>query len=197
MRRLTLKLTAACLMLWPVVSSCSHSDAKKEASSVPSEDQTLTPEDEYKLGRKVAAKILGAYPPVKGNFNRYSTVMARYIAALSIRPTTFKGYRVQTIDCPELAAVSTPGGFVFLSKPLIGAVKSEDELAGVIAHEVAHIVLRHGEIALRRSLEARKDRKNTETVVATAIDLADTAVSISGGARAKENVLELKKIKNH
>lgn len=183
--------SALCLLAF----SCSHDDTRKQASSVPSEDQTLTPEDEYQLGRKVAARILGTYPPVKGNFNRYSTVLAKYLAALSIRPTTFKGYRVQTIDCPEIAALSTPGGFIFISKPLIASFKNEDELAGVIAHEVAHIALRHGEMALRRSLDAKKDRKETEAITGAAIDIADAAVSVSGGSDAKENMRDIRKNK--
>jgi predicted Zn-dependent protease len=178
----------SCLLMLQLIFACSHGDEKKEASSVPGDDQTLAPEDEYKLGRKLAAKILGAYPPIEANFNRYSTVLARYLAALSIRPTTFKGYRVQTINCPEIAAISTPGGFVFLSKPLVSAVSSEDELAGVIAHELSHIALRHGEMALRRSLEAKKDRRKTESLTGSVIDVTNSAVSLAGAGDLKRNV---------
>jgi predicted Zn-dependent protease len=185
-------LAVAYLAIWQLASACSHDDTKKQVSSVPGDDQTLTPEDEYKLGRKVAGRILGAYPPIKGDFNRYSTVLAQYLAAFSVRPTTFKGYRVQAINCPEIAALSTPGGFIFLSKPLIAAIKSEDEIAGVIAHEVAHIALRHGEMALRLSLEAKKDRKDKEELTGIAINVANAAVSFGGGG---DNLRDLKKNK--
>jgi len=52
-------------------------------------------------------------------------------------------YHFKVLDDPEVNAVSLPGGFVYINKGLIEKVSSDDELAGVIAHEVGHIVARH------------------------------------------------------
>jgi predicted Zn-dependent protease len=53
-------------------------------------------------------------------------------------------YSIGVIDEEELNAVSLPGGYIYVFKKLLDKVKSDDELAGVIAHEMGHITARHG-----------------------------------------------------
>jgi predicted Zn-dependent protease len=48
------------------------------------------------------------------------------------------------LDSRELNAFSTPGGHIFITKGLVDIVPSEDALAGIIAHELAHVMLKHG-----------------------------------------------------
>ena len=70
------------------------------------------------------------------------------------------------IDLPEANAFNIPGGHVFLSRKLVGFASNEDELAGVIAHELGHATVRHGAIdmsaALRKVLNVNSlgDRKD-------------------------------------
>jgi Zn-dependent protease with chaperone function len=52
-------------------------------------------------------------------------------------------YHFKVLDDEEVNAVSLPGGFVYVNKGLIDKVANDDELAGVLAHEVGHIVARH------------------------------------------------------
>lgn len=52
-------------------------------------------------------------------------------------------YHFKVLDDDEVNAVSLPGGFVYVNKGLIEKTASDDELAGVLAHEVGHIVARH------------------------------------------------------
>jgi beta-barrel assembly-enhancing protease len=52
-------------------------------------------------------------------------------------------YHFKVLDDDEVNAVSLPGGFVYVNKGLIDKVSNDDELAGVLAHEVGHIVARH------------------------------------------------------
>lgn len=52
-------------------------------------------------------------------------------------------YHFKVLDEDELNAVSLPGGWVYVFKGLIEKAKSDDEIAGVIAHEVGHIAARH------------------------------------------------------
>jgi len=52
-------------------------------------------------------------------------------------------YHFKVLDDDEVNAVSLPGGFVYVNKGLIEKTTSDDELAGVLAHEVGHIVARH------------------------------------------------------
>ncbi|MCX5705334.1 MAG: Maf and M48 domain-containing protein [Candidatus Omnitrophica bacterium] len=52
-------------------------------------------------------------------------------------------YHFYVLDEDEVNAVSLPGGYVYIFKGLVDKVSSDDELAGVVAHEVGHIVARH------------------------------------------------------
>jgi len=52
-------------------------------------------------------------------------------------------YHFKVLDDEEVNAVSLPGGFVYVNKGLIDKIANDDELAGVLAHEVGHIVARH------------------------------------------------------
>jgi hypothetical protein len=47
------------------------------------------------------------------------------------------------IDAPEINAYATPGGFVYVNRGLIAYLNSEEQLAGVIGHEIAHVTARH------------------------------------------------------
>src|SRR5262249_23526272 len=53
-------------------------------------------------------------------------------------------YSAEVVNSPEINAFALPGGYVYVNRGLIRAVRSEDELAGVIAHEMAHVAQRHG-----------------------------------------------------
>ena len=58
-------------------------------------------------------------------------------------PPTGLKFQFFIIDIPEANAFNTPGGYVFLSRKLIAFTKTEDELAGVMAHELGHAVVHH------------------------------------------------------
>ena len=58
-------------------------------------------------------------------------------------PPTGLKFQFFIIDIPEANAFNTPGGYVFLSRKLIAFTKTEDELAGVMAHELGHAIVRH------------------------------------------------------
>ncbi len=53
-------------------------------------------------------------------------------------------FTVKVIDSPEINAFALPGGFFFINSGLILAADEEAELAGVMAHEIAHVTARHG-----------------------------------------------------
>jgi predicted Zn-dependent protease len=112
----------------------------------------LTEEQEYYLGRGVAAAILGRYKPLKNDaVQRYVNVVGRTVAAFSDRPDTFKGYRFLVLDSNEVNAMAAPSGFIFITRGLLRNLKTEDELAGVLAHEVAHVVHADGVNAISSS----------------------------------------------
>jgi len=111
-----------------------------------SDEQPLTPEDEYYLGRAVAANILAVYKPytVNTELTNYLNLICQALVINSSEPAVYNGYHVMVLDSRELNSFSTPGGHIFITKGLIDIVPSEDALAGIIAHEMAHIMLKHG-----------------------------------------------------
>ena len=112
----------------------------------------LSEEQEYYLGRGVAAVILSKYKLYQNpSVVRYVNQVGSGLAMFSDRPELFNGYRFAILDTPEVNAVSTPGGFVFISRGFLKSMKSEDELASVLAHEIGHIVNGHGTAAISRA----------------------------------------------
>ena len=105
----------------------------------------MTLEDEYYLGRAVAAGILRVYRPYTADpaLTAYLNNIVQAIVINSPRPVLFSGYHVEILDTNEIAAFATPGGHIFISRGLIALAPSEDALAAVLAHEIAHIQLRH------------------------------------------------------
>jgi hypothetical protein len=111
--------------------------------------------DEYNIGRDVAASILSGYRIWDANpaLTKYVNLICEAIVINSPRPTAYNGYHTAILDSGEINAFATPGGHVFITKGLLEAAKSEDALAAVIAHEIAHIQLSHG----LRAIQTNRD----------------------------------------
>jgi len=111
--------------------------------------------DEYNIGRDVAASILSGYRIWDANpaLTKYANLICQAIVINSPRPTAYNGYHAAILDSGEVNAFATPGGHVYITRGLIEAAKSEDALAAVIAHEIAHIQLGHG----LRAIQTNRD----------------------------------------
>lgn len=119
--------------------------ANKIATAVRKSAEEISESEEYYIGRSVAAQLLGRYKPLNDpGLNAYVQKVAQAVAMSSDRPATFKGYHAQVLDAGEVNAFAAPGGFIFVTKGMLDLVKSEDELACVLAHEVAHVSKKHG-----------------------------------------------------
>jgi len=107
--------------------------------------QETTLLDAYYLGRAVAANIFNYYKPYTANMALISYVnsICQTIVINSSYPDIFNGYHVILLDSPEFNAFASPGGHIFLTRALVEAAASEDMLAAIIAHELAHIMLKH------------------------------------------------------
>ena len=123
------------------------------AQAIGSAAEEITPEQEYYIGRAVGANILNTYKVWNGNpaLTEYLNLICNAIVINSPQPDIYNGYHVAILDSTEINAFATSGGHIFVTRGLISAAKSEDALAGVIAHEIAHIQLMHSIKAIRTS----------------------------------------------
>jgi len=108
-------------------------------------EKSPTIEDEYYLGRAVAVNILAAYKTYtqKKALTIYLNRICQSLVINSPRPVIYNGYHLTILDSTGFNAFATPGGHIFITRGLVEAAPSEDALAGIIAHELAHIFLRH------------------------------------------------------
>jgi predicted Zn-dependent protease len=134
-------------------------------SSLARADDDVFPQDAYFLGRAVAANIIGRYRPYnqKPEATRYVNEICAAVAINSPVPDIYNGYHVMILDSPELNAFATTGGHIFVTRGLIEALQTEDALAAVIAHEIAHVQLNHSVdlikyMRLTRDLSGAADR---------------------------------------
>ncbi len=98
--------------------------------------------EEVAIGRQVAGNILGAAPLVRDpKLQKYVNTVGRWIANQSERPDLTWHFGV--IDSNDINAFAAPGGYIFVTKGLYRLLQNESELAGVLAHEVGHVVRRH------------------------------------------------------
>jgi len=109
--------------------------------------------DTYYLGRAVAANILSVYRPYTASpeVTQYINRICQTLVINSNYPPTYNGYHVMILDSNEFNAFASPAGHIFITKRLIEMVTSEDMLAAVIAHELAHVMLRHSVTIINQS----------------------------------------------
>jgi len=109
-----------------------------------------TLEEERNIGRLVAGSMLGAVPLVRDDeLQRYVNRVGRWVALQSERPDL--DWRFGVLDTEDINAFAMPGGYVFVTKGLYRRLNSEAELAGVLAHEIAHVVRKHHLRLLQKS----------------------------------------------
>ena len=113
--------------------------------------QDITPEQEYYIGRTVAATVLANYKPKTGadSLNAYVNTMGQALAQFSTRPETFGGYHFMVLDSDEINAFAAPGGLILVTKGLLKCCQNEDQLAAVLAHEIGHVEKLHGLRAIK------------------------------------------------
>ena len=106
--------------------------------------------DEIKIGRQIAGNLLGAAPLVNNPaLQGYVNRVGRWVASTSERPDLKWTFGV--IESNDVNAFAAPGGYVFLTRGLYRLLRDESELAGVLGHEIAHVVKKHHLKLLQKS----------------------------------------------
>ncbi len=112
----------------------------------------VSEEKERQIGQGVAANLLGAAPLVDDNrVQVYVNRVGLWIAAQTER--SHLDWRFGVLESSNVNAFATPGGFVFITKGLFLLMNNEAELAGVLAHEIAHVLRRHHLEAIKKKAQ--------------------------------------------
>ncbi len=99
-------------------------------------------QEEIAIGRQIAGNLLGASPLVKdAKLQQYVNMVGRWVASQSERPDL--PWHFGVIDSNDVNAFAAPGGYVFVTLGLYRMLQSEADLAGVLAHEVGHVIRKH------------------------------------------------------
>ena len=106
-----------------------------------------TPQQDVQLGREAAGQVEQQLPLLRDdNVNSYVADIGRRLVAsipAELRQPEFN-YTFKVVNVKEINAFALPGGPMYLNRGMIEAAKSEGEVAGVMAHEITHVALRHG-----------------------------------------------------
>lgn len=148
----------------------------------------MPPEEEITIGGNLISGLLGAAPLVEDQaLQQYVNDVGYWIASRSSRkdlPWTFG-----VIDSNGINAFAAPGGYVVITLGLYHLLENEAQLAGVLAHEIAHVVRKHHLQALQKSMQrefwteltiiAANDKENSrklEMLVNTGVQLYATGL---------------------
>jgi predicted Zn-dependent protease len=143
-------------------------------------NKEYTQEEEVQLGQGLTAGLLGAAPLHKDErLQRYVNRVGRWVALHSERPDLPWTFAV--IDVDTINAFAMPGGMVVISNGLLKKLQSESELAGALAHEIAHVVQKH-------QLKAIQSGQLSDVAQTFATEYANQRIA-GGGASAAGKVL--------
>lgn len=133
-----------------VITQDQAESTKRVGTAVTKTFQDITPEQEYYIGRTVAATVLTSYKArADQNLNAYLNEVGQALAQFSTKPETFGGYHFLTLDSDDINAFAAPGGLILATRGLLKCCQTEDELAAVLAHEIGHVEKVHGLRAIK------------------------------------------------
>ncbi len=109
----------------------------------------ITEEQEIVLGQGFASNLLGAAPLLQNrNVQRYVNQVGRWLALQTERPDL--PWQFAVLDDAGTNAFAAPGGYIFITRGMLARMKNEAELAGVLAHEIAHVLKKHHLQAIKK-----------------------------------------------
>lgn len=136
----------------PSTWAASREQCRAPAPAASREPNIFSPAQENDLGDAVAERFESSLrivddEPLTANLRRIGERLVAHLPANELKIRFF------LVDIPDANAFVLPGGRIYVSRKLIGLTRSEDELAGVLGHELGHLVARQVTIAATRQLK--------------------------------------------
>jgi len=142
----------------------------------------ISQQQEVQMGVEYAQQINAQLPIVQDpELNRYINVLGDSIARLTSRGDL--DWRFFIVDSKEVNAFAVPGGFIYINRGLIERTDRMDEVAGVLGHEIGHVVRRHSIKQMEKAQGANIGV--TLACVLTSVcnsQVAGAAINLAGGA---------------
>jgi predicted Zn-dependent protease len=130
----------------------------------------FTEAEDRQLGAIVSARLRERYGVVQDpDIHRYVTLVGTLVARSS--SLSYLDWRFVVLDTDGVNVFSTPGGFVHVTRGALALMCSEGELAGVLAHEIGHLMARHTLVPVERT----RTRSASRTESSDAALLEDAA----------------------
>ncbi len=200
-------------LLIAVATSLMACETMKEATSTVGEatgDETMSmaknkmsPDQVQQLGLEMSEALVKKYPLVKDEkLTLYLNHVGQYVAmhldngAKNVKCSgkkekmlPFKGFHFSAIKSEEKLAMSLPGGYVFVSTGFLKSMKTEDELAGILAHEATHIVCQDG-MAEVENAGLKKGVAKAAGAGASLMQATGASVNLTGNSDIDDAVTE-------
>ena len=125
--------------------------AEKKQEKVGGGLNFFSEEQEKSMGKQYSDELKTKLDLVQDSFvQSYINQIGQKLAQNSLRPDI--GYEFQVVNTGEINAFALPGGYIYINRGLINTAGSESEVAGVIGHEIAHVVGRHSTNQMSKQL---------------------------------------------
>lgn len=166
------------LALHPPITNAAENKAHDWRARASVADRDLYSEsdtdEELSFGREIAARLLGQYKLLRNEkLQRYVNLVGTTLTRNCSRPEL--DFHFIVVDSSEINAYSTPGGYVFITTAVLSEMENEAELAGVLAHEIAHVTERH----IVKELSLKGTEKSAVSSIAALIGGASETVGVA------------------
>lgn len=127
-------------------------ELKKNVENLKAIRGKVSTEEEIEIGANLTSGLLGAAPLVRNDeLQRYVNDVGYWVAAQSTRKKL--PWRFGVIDSSGINAFAAPGGYIVITLGLFSLLENEAQLAGVLAHEISHVVAKHHLDALQKTMK--------------------------------------------
>jgi predicted Zn-dependent protease len=148
-----------------------------------------SPDQEQAIGQASAAKLINVFGLYDNpDMVKYVNLVGNTVARQSGRTVQ---YHFGVLDTEVVTAVSLPGGYIFITRGALANLKNESELAGVLAHEIAHVDRRH----LEKEVRAQKTADFAKSEAASHVPAGAELINIAGSVVTRALTLQVSRDK--
>src|SRR5262249_17291864 len=144
---MTIKSRFAPAAALAIALAASALDLAAQATAIKLPKNKYTPEQDVKIGTEAAAEVRPQDPIIKDEpISPYLTTLGDGLVAAAppeLKQSVYQ-YSFTPVNLKEINAFALPGGPMFVQRGMFDAAAGEGEVAGVMAHELSHVLLRHG-----------------------------------------------------